>query len=143
MIPNIRLREADADVRAFPKLYPTGLYGLNHPREYKLTEQLFLNQRLLNEDERFSRDNFYLFMASAYIEQQSLEKQIDISGLKGISKPNPNGGKTVYMQNLFDVFKKVKGTPRYWQAARSDLVAKVKQLGPFHLFFTFSCGEMR
>ena len=27
--------------------------------------------------------------------------------------------------------------------SRNDLVAKVKQLGPFHVFFTFSCGEMR
>ena len=44
---------------------------------------------------------------------------------------------------MYDVFKKIKGTPKYWQAARNELVAKVKQLGPFHIFFTFSCGEMR
>ena len=37
----------------------------------------------------------------------------------------------------------MKGSPKYWQVARNDLVAKVKQLGPFHIFFTFSCGEMR
>ena len=44
---------------------------------------------------------------------------------------------------MYDVFKKVKGTPKYWQSARNELVAKVKQLGPFHIFYTFSCGEMR
>ena len=44
---------------------------------------------------------------------------------------------------MYSVFSKVKGTPKYWQVARNDLVAKVKQLGPFHIFYTFSCGEMR
>ena len=142
-IPTTRLRENDSDAKAFPKHFPSGLYGLNHPRKYKVTEQMVINQRLLNEDERFSKDNFFLFMASGYIEQQSLEKQIDISGTKGTFKTNANGARTMHLSNLFDVFKKVKGTPRYWQAARTDLVAKVKQLGPFHLFYTFSCGEMR
>ena len=30
----------------------------------------------------------------------------------------------------------------YHQQARDELVAKVCQLGPFHLFFTLSCAEM-
>ena len=47
------------------------------------------------------------------------------------------------MNDMFDVFKKVKGTPKYWQLARNELVAKIKQLGPFHIFYTFSCGEIR
>ena len=44
---------------------------------------------------------------------------------------------------MFDMLKKVKGTPKYWQTVKNELVAKVKQLGPFHIFYTFSCGEMR
>ena len=61
-------------------------------------------------------------------------------GLKG--KPNRGNGPVV-LPDMYDVFKKVKGTPKYWQTARNELVAKVKQLGPFHIFYTFSCGEMR
>ena len=61
-------------------------------------------------------------------------------GLKG--KPNQGNG-PVRLPDMYDVFKKVKGTPKFWQSARNDLVAKVKQLGPFHIFYTFSCGEMR
>ena len=49
----------------------------------------------------------------------------------------------VHLNDMFDVFKKIKGTPKYWQTARNELIAKVKQLGPFHMFYTFSCGEMR
>ena len=41
------------------------------------------------------------------------------------------------------MFLKLKGTPKYWQATRSELVAKVEQLGPFHVFFTLSCAEKR
>ena len=51
--------------------------------------------------------------------------------------------KKLHLNDVYSIFSKVKGTPKYWQVARNDLVAKVKQLGPFHIFYTFSCGEMR
>ena len=141
-IPTNRLRQIDGDVKAFPKHYPSGKYGINYPRKYKLTNQMFFNQRLLNADERFSKDNLYVFMASTFIEQEQLEKQINISGMRGSSKPGADGETVVNLQDLFSVFKSIKGTPKYWQTAKYELIAKVKQLGPFHLFFTFSCGEM-
>ena len=56
---------------------------------------------------------------------------------------NADGVRKLHLKDVFSVFSKVKGTPKYWQIARNDLVAKVKQLGPFHIFYTFSCGEMR
>ena len=132
-----RLREKDGDVKAFPKYYPSGQFGISFPRKYKLTNQMFFNQRLLNADERFSKDNFYVFMASTFIEQEQLEKQINISGMKGSSIPGATGETVVKLHDPFSVFKSIKGTPKY------ELIAKVKQLGPFHLFYTFSCGEMR
>ena len=141
-IPTNRLRQIDGDVKAFPKHYPSGKYGINYPRKYKLTNQMFFNQRLLNADERFSKDNLYVFMASTFIEQEQLEKQINISGMRGSLKPGADGETVVNLQDLFSVFKSIKGTPKYWQTAKYELIAKVKQLGPFHLFFTFSCGEM-
>lgn len=56
---------------------------------------------------------------------------------------NSDGIRKVQLNDVFSVFSKIKGTPKYWQVARNDLVAKVKQLGAFHIFFTFSCGEKR
>ena len=142
-IPNSRLREKDSDVKSCPKHYPTGKYGLSFPRKHKLTNQMFFNQRLLNVDERFSRDNFYVFMASTFIEQEQLEKQINISGMRGSSITSASGETVVKLKDLFSVFKSIKGTPKYWQTAKYEMIAKVKQLGPFHLYYTFSCGEMR
>ena len=141
-IPDFYMRENDFDVKAFPKHHPNGQFGLHHKRDHKLTAQMYFNQRLMNQDDRFSRDPCYLFMACYFLEKQSIERQIDISGVKG-SSPNADGVKKLKLNNAFDVFAKVKGTPKYWQVSRNDLVAKVKQLGPFHVFFTFSCGEMR
>ena len=142
MITN-RVTEKDGDVKAFPKYYPSGKFGISFPRKYKLTNQMYFNQRLLNVDERFSKDNFYVFMATTFIEQEQLEKQINISGMKGSSKTGAAGETVVKLQDPFSVFKSIKGTPKYWETAKYELFAKVKQIGPFHLFYTFSCGEMR
>ena len=143
-VPSNILREDHFDVKAFPKHHPDGQYGLHHqPRKSKLSPQVYFNQRLLNADERFSKDPCYLFMASYYVERLSLERQINISGLR--TRPNQTGGeeKPVKLNDVIAVLQKVKGSPKYWQTAQYELVAKVKQLGPFHIFITFSCGEMR
>ena len=142
-IPTNMMREDNMDVKAFPRHHLTGKFGLNHPREFKLSPLQYFNQRLLNEDERFSTDSFYVFMAASYLERHALESQINIAGVKGQAKSMGNGQTKVSLNDMYDVFKKVKGTPKYWQVARNELVAKVKQLGPFHIFYTFSCGEMR
>ena len=104
---------------------------------------MYFNQRLLNKDGRFSTDPYFVFMATSYIERLQLENQIDISGLKGISTKESNGQTKLNLKDPCDIFKKLSGSPKFWQSARHELVAKVKQLGPFQVFFTFSCGEMR
>ena len=79
-IPLSGLRKEYSDVKAFPKHHPSGLNGRSHPRKYKLTNQSYFIQRLFNKDERFAKDNFYLFMAATHVEQESLENCINISG---------------------------------------------------------------
>ena len=79
-IPSNLMREEYFDVKAFPKFHPSGKFGLHHNRKHKLSAQMYFNQRLLNLDDRFSKDPCYVFMASYYIERQGIERQIDISG---------------------------------------------------------------
>ena len=137
------LQAEHMDVKAFPRHHPSGQFGLNHQREFKLSPSQYFSQRLLNEDERFSRDPFYVFMASSFIERYGLERQINLAGVRGQTDTLAGGMTKVQLHDMYDVFKKIKGTPKYWQVARNELVAKVKQLGPFQVFWTFSCGEMR
>ena len=126
----------------FPKHHPTGKNGLHHPREQKLSPQTYFTVRILSSDCRFSMDMPYLFLAQQYVERWALERQIDISGQKGVSGMS-NGEMEVQLKDDFSIFQNIKGTPKYWQKAKNELIAKVKNLGPFHLFFTLSCGEMR
>ena len=56
-----------------------------------------------------------VFMAASFVERHSLERQIDISGVKGKSVSVGGGQVQVHLTDPFDVFKKVKGTPKYWQ----------------------------
>ena len=83
-IPSNYLRQDHFDVLSFVRHHPTGRFGLHHPRDTYLSVLMYFNQRLLNQDERFSRDPFYVFMVAAYVERLALEKQISISGMKGV-----------------------------------------------------------
>ena len=98
---------------------------------------MYFNQRFLNKDERFSKDPCFIFMALYYLERDCLERQQNISGQRGKCQ-NQNGELVMELHDAFDIFKNLKGSPKYWQVARNELVAKVKQLGPFHIFYTFS-----
>ena len=80
-------------------------------------------------------------MAHMVIERHILENQINVSGQKG--RHNPEKSDVVQLSDAYSVFEKLKGTPKYWQTTRSELVAKVEQLGPFHIFFTLSCADKR
>ena len=51
--------------------------------------------------------------------------------------------KFLQVENAFSIFKNILGTPSYWKAFRNDILAKMEQLGPFQIFFTLSCAEMR
>ena len=101
---------------------------------------MYFVQRLLNRDLRFAKSIPYLFMAFLYVERQMLEKQINVSALRGAIK---NNGDMVQLSDSFSIFARIRGSQKYWQIARYELVAKVKQLGPFHIFLTLSCAEMR
>lgn len=134
------MREKDFEAKGFPCLLPTGNYGLDHPREFHLPAQMYFVQRLLNQDLRFAKSIPYLFMAFLYVERQMLEKQINVSGMRGSLKSD---GDVVQLSDAFSIFARIRGSQKYWQVARHELVAKVKQLGPFHIFLTLSCAEMR
>ena len=78
--PTSLMRNEHFDVKSFPKHHPNGKYGLHHERKFRLSPVYYFNQRLLNADERFSKDICYLFMASYYIERFGLERAINVSG---------------------------------------------------------------
>ena len=132
------------DTCAFPEKHPDGKYGLRAKRIIKLNEKAYFNQRVLNHDQRFQCDPEYLYVAEQLCTRKSLESQIDISTRKGsLKKSAENPGHFQFAKNSdnFNIFQKIPGSPSYWKHFRNELFAAVEVLGPFHSFFTLSCGE--
>ena len=91
----------------------------------------------------FAQDAEYVFFAEQSVERDALEKQIDISMKKGKIQYDEDGNKMISDSNVFDIFKNIPMTPSYWRTFRNEIFARLEQQGPFHIFFTLSCGESR
>ena len=61
--------------------------------------------------------------------------------MRGKVKVNEAGKSLLKMEDGFSVFDNIKGSPRYWQKLRFNLIAKLEQLGPFQFFYTLSCAD--
>ena len=138
-IPTNILEEQDWDTKSFPGLYPDGKMGLHQEREVRLTMQQFFQQRLLNFDRRFANTPSFVFSAFSCNEKNQLERNIGISFLRG--KKQADG--KYCLNDPYSVLDNMPGTPRYWQRKRYELISKIENLGPFHLFFTLSSAEKR
>ena len=137
------LTEKDWDIKSWPILLPDGKYGINHKRTTRLTDQQYFVQRISNRDKRFSQSPGYIFAAAAYIEQKQLSSKANISYRRGKKSIDQDGTPQYELNDGFTVFDGVRNTPKYWQKVKFDMIAKLENLGPFHLFFTLSCGDAR
>ena len=143
-IPSNILKEMDWDTKSFPCLHPTGKDGLHQMRPVKgLTDQQYIEQRLKNEDTRFEQCTSYVFALTGYIEEKQLERNIGISFVKGKQTVTNDGMKNYILDDGFSVLDNVKGTPKYWRKAKMEMLAKLDNYGPFQIFYTLSCGDMR
>ena len=64
-------------------------------------------------------------------------------GIRGKKKNNQNGGQTYELEDGYRVLEDIKMTPKYWKKAKYEMIARLDNLGPFQLFFTLSCADMR
>ena len=143
--PEEWLREPSFDIDAFPHLHPNGRYGVLDPERPKpITPAKYFPQRILNKNNAFAKDHDYVFMAQAYLERYALERQIDMAMLQGtLDATDENEIKMVPSDDKFSIFQSIPGTPAYWKKFRNEIYARMEQLGPFHLFYTLSCAELR
>ena len=115
------MRQQNWDVLAFPKHHPKGSFGLHHERSLKVSAQMYFQQRVMNKDERFSRDISYIFAAQQFVERAKIESQISIAGRKGVTQTN-NGVKKVFLSDVFNFMKTIRGSPKYWKNVSKFLV---------------------
>lgn len=117
-VPTSIIQEKNWEPKTFPALFPDGKNSLDSERKIKLTPQQYFVQRLLNSDTRFSTNAQYLFAATSYIEQLQINRNINISYLRGKKKINSNNISTYHLEDGFNVLENIKNTPRYWKKMR-------------------------
>ena len=136
------LRDENFDTEGFPVQHPRGRFGLNYSgkeRERRLTIQKYFTQRISNINPIFSSDKSYVFTALNYIEMDSLERSINISYQRG----KVVNGCLENTENSCSILDNIKGSCKYWQKRKHEVLAKLEQLGPFQFFFTLSCADKR
>ena len=133
----------DWDVKSWPSLFPDGKFGRDWKRKVKLTNQNYFQQRILNQDERFEKDKGFVFGSMSHVEAERLRCNANLTGHKGKRSELPGGDLSFEVKDPLTVFDKIPGTPKYWQKFKYDMIAKLENLGPFQMFFTLSCADMR
>ena len=84
-----------------------------------------------------------MYAAVGYIEKKQIQRNINLAGTRGKQVAGKTGGKSYELEDAYRVLENVKNTPRYWKQAKYEMLAKLDNLGPFQLFFTLSCTDMR
>ena len=141
--PTSFLDQKDWDLKSWPMLLPDGKFGFHWERRKKLTRQQYFQQRLLNVDDRFAGTPGYLFGAMSMVEAERLRKNANLTGMKGKRTVGPGGKVSYQLEDPCTVFEKIKGTPKYWQRVKYEMIAKLENIGPFQIFFTLTAGDQR
>ena len=142
-IPENILTTKDWDRDAFPMKHPNGKYNLHHERKSGLYEQRYFIQRIRNWNPIFRNDPSYVFSAIQYIQKKQLQKNINVSFLRG-KKTITESGKNIYsLEDAFSVFENTSNTPSYHKQGKYEMMARLDNLGGFQFFFTLSCADMR
>ena len=109
--------------QAFPYLIPKGKFSYKAALDIPISPAWYFNQRLLNFNQYFPSDAYYIFLARFVYEQQHLHLSINFSMHK--IKPGTLTAGTVKStfkgtiehfasrDNAFSFMSSVKGTPAY------------------------------
>ena len=141
--------------RCFPHLFPYGVGGYMSSALDGKNEELgftnYIRHRILHVDSRFRKDPVYVFFLLLVKELVELER-CKTTYLRQ-ARMLPNLGKcdilNIKHENLarynrsFEVFKSLRGTSPYYEHAKKDLMACLRQRGCPSLFLTFACAEYK
>ena len=84
-----------------------------------------------------------MYAAIGYLEKKQLQRNVNLANTRGKEVVNESGEKAYVLEDGYRVLEDIKNTPRYWKKAKYEMIARLDNLGPFHLFFTLSCADMR
>ena len=94
-------------------------------------------------EQQFANTPSYVYAAVAYIELKQIMRNMNMEGRRGREVEGDDGKKKYILQDAYAVLDNIKQTPRYWKKVKYEMYAKLDNLGPFHIFFTLSCADLR
>ncbi|XP_072047335.1 uncharacterized protein [Amphiura filiformis] len=146
----------DMEPKCFPVEFPDGSNTYNESRKQKLSPSRYFNARLFSADNRFARNPEYIFFALYCTEVHQIHSKVSIATRIGCTKTSD--GKTITASMLRDheqvkelikrdegyrFLTQLRGTPAYWERAKKDMFAMIRQLGIPTFFVTFSAADRR
>jgi hypothetical protein len=141
-VPTNILNEENWEMKSFPMFFPDGKNHLDSEQNSNLTDQYYFVQRIRNMDSRFVNNTGYVYAAAAYLEKKQLQRNINISYRRGTQTSDVGGLKSYKLDDAYSVFEKVTNTPKYWQTAKYEMLARLDNDGPFQFLFTLSCADL-
>ena len=134
----------DWDAKAFPMLHPDGQNHLSDERrERPLRDNDYFKQRICNIDSRWRDNVHYIFAAAVFREKKDLLRNIDLGYKKGKKNTSKDGKVQYSLKDPHSVFQNVANTPAYHKKGKMEMIARLDNFGPFHVFFTISCADYR
>ena len=139
--------------KCFPELFPYGVGGylsalINH-KEDDMGFANYVKHRILSADPKFRKNSAYLFFLLLVKELIQLKrcKQTYLRQASRLPNLTKETIKNVKLADLsrynrsYEVFKTMRGTSMYYEDAKKNVMAILRQNGSPSLFVTLSCAE--
>lgn len=145
---------------AFPTLFPWGMADFAEPRLVPVDLGEYAQHLLQYHDGRFARHSRFRYVVFNMIQRrkaltlaraitQFIQKQgwtdrveLDMKGVAEWFSGDSSAAHHTRRQFYKRVSTNLRGTEPYWRIQRRDLQAMVRQLGPPHLFVTFTAADL-
>ena len=138
--------------KCFPELFPRGIGGYLSTCIATKKNVGFANycrSRLKSSDAKFRNSHIYIFFLQLVKESIALESAVATNlrqarNTKGLSKQMLGDMRFHDLERFarkYSAFKKCRGTSPYFEAAKKDLFATIRQRGAPSLFVTLSAGK--
>ena len=139
--------------KAFPELFPFGVGGYLSmtidDSEQKMGFAQYIKHRVISADSKYRRNSAYIFFLLLVKEliqlkrckQTYLRQATTIPNLKKESITNVKKKDLSRYYISYQVFKTMRGTSMYYEEAKKNVMAVLRQNGSPSLFLTLSCAE--
>ena len=98
---------------------------------------------MIHKEQHFCKFSPYLYAAVAHTEKKQLNRNLALSYSSGTKTQGESGAYVINNTDAYRVFTNIKNTPAYYRQKKYELLAKLDNFGPFHVFWTVSCADTR